>query len=192
MADEMDEMDETDEAGEVEVEVEGGAGKSGGGLIRKIAIPLGAVVLLSVGVVTGPIVMNIVSGDSDEPAADAEAAAVAVARADRPVGPALYQSLLPPLVINIKDSGGSPHFMQMSMEAMSRDQEVVNAIREHTPVIRNNLILLYGNATYESVTTREGKETLLQEGLSEIQSILEPHIEGGEVEALYFTALVVQ
>jgi flagellar FliL protein len=182
--------DEADEAGEVEVE--GGAGKSGGGLIKKIAMPLAAVVLLAAGVVAGPIVMNMVSGNTDEEIADAEAAALEVAGAVRRDGPALYQSLLPPLVINIKDAGGSPHFMQMSMEAMSRDQKVVNAIREHTPVIRNNLILLYGNATYESVTTREGKEKLLQEGLSEIQSILEPHIDDGEVEALYFTALVVQ
>jgi flagellar FliL protein len=82
--------------------------------------------------------------------------------------------------------------MQMSMEAMARDQDVVNAIREHTPVIRNNLILLYGSATYESVTTREGKEALLQDGLDEIRTILKPHIGNAEVEALYFTALVVQ
>jgi flagellar FliL protein len=179
-----------DEAGEVEVE--GDAGKSGGGLIKKIAIPLVAVALLVAGVVAGPIVMNMVSGGSEDASADADEAAVDVAEAGRRTGPALYQSLLPPLVINIKDAGGSPHFMQMSMEAMSRNQNVVNAIREHTPVIRNNLIRLYGSATYESVTTREGKEKLLQEGLSEIQSILEPHVGAGEVEALYFTALVGQ
>jgi flagellar FliL protein len=179
-----------DEAGDVEVE--GGTEKSGGGLVKKIVMALGAVVLMAVGVVAGPIVINMVAGDANEEAADATEAAVEVANADRPDGPALYQSLLPPLVINIKDANGSPHFMQMSMEAMARDQDVVNAIREHTPVIRNNLILLYGNATYESVTTREGKEKLLAEGLSEIQSILKPHVDDGEVEALYFTALVVQ
>lgn len=176
-----------DEAGEVQVEE--GAAKSGGSLIKKIAMPLVAVVILAGGIVAGPIVMNMVSGDSESEGADAEQIALDAAGAD---GPALYQSLLPPLVINIKDSAGSPHFMQMSMEAMSRDQDVVNAIREHTPVIRNNLILLYGSATYESVTTREGKEQLLQEGLSEIQSILSPYVDDGEVEALYFTALVVQ
>lgn len=179
-----------DDAGEVEVE--GDAGKSGGGLIKKIAMPLAAVVILALGVVGGPILMDLVTGGSEPDGTDAEQAAVDVAAAATRDGPALYQSLLPPLVINIKDAGGSPHFMQMSMEAMARDQNVVNAIREHTPVIRNNLILLYGSATYESVTTREGKEELLQEGLSEIQSILEPHIGNSEVEALYFTALVVQ
>jgi flagellar FliL protein len=185
-------MADEDAEVEVEGEGEGAAAKKTGGLIRKLAMPLGAVALMAVGIFAGPMVMNIVAGDSDEQADEAEAAPVQVARAELPDGPALYQSLLPPLVINIKDASGSPHFMQLSMEAMARDQSVVNAIREHTPVIRNNLILLYGSATYESVTTREGKEKLLAEGLSEIQSILEPHVDGGEVEALYFTALVVQ
>jgi flagellar FliL protein len=78
------------------------------------------------------------------------------------------------------------------MEAMARDQEVINAIREHTTVIRNNLILLYGSASYEAVTTREGKERLLAEGLAEIRAIMKPHIGDGEVEALYFTGLIIQ
>jgi flagellar FliL protein len=177
---------------EDDVEGEGSAGKPGGSLVRKVMLAVAAIVLMAVGVFAGPLVMNRVSGDPAGDAADTESAPEQAANSSKPAGPALYQSLLPPLVINIKDENGSPHFMQMSMEAMAHDQDVVNAIREHTPVIRNNLILLYGNATYESVTTREGKEELLEQGLNEIQSILRPHLDDGEVKALYFTALVVQ
>ncbi len=76
---------------------------------------------------------------------------------------------------------------------MSRDQGAINAVREHTPVIRNGLILLYGNAVYEVVTTREGKEQMLADGLAEIRRILDEQEGDGEaVEALYFTALVIQ
>ena len=65
-------------------------------------------------------------------------------------------------------------------------------VTEHTPVIRNNLILLYGNSKYEVVTTREGKEQMLSDGLSEIQAVLSEQIGEPGVEALYFTALVIQ
>lgn len=182
---------------EVEVEVEGeGEGeatpKKSGGFLKIIMIAAAAVVLIGVGGIVGPMALNMISGDSADEAGEEAEVAETVEPPERPDGPALYQSLLPPLVINIKDADGDAHFMQLSMEAMARDQNVVNTIREHTPVIRNNLILLYGNATYESVTTREGKEKLLSDGLAEIQSIVQPYIGDGQVEALYFTAMVVQ
>jgi flagellar FliL protein len=171
-----------------EIEVEEAPKKSGGGLIKKLIMATGAIVLLAIGVLVGPLVLNMLA-PSDDGETEDEVALAVVEPAD---GPALYQSLLPPLVINIYDANGDPHFMQMSMEAMARDQDVVNKIREHAPVIRNNLILLYGSTSYESVNTREGKQKLLNDGLAEIQAILKPHIGSKKVEALYFTALVVQ
>jgi flagellar FliL protein len=133
--------------------------------------------------------MNLISPADDESAEEETAVAEAEAEPD---GPALYQSLLPPLVINIKDANGKAHFMQMSLDVMSRDQQVVNAIRDHTPAIRNALILLFSNVMYEDVTTREGKEQLLADGLAEIRALMRPHIGDGRIEALYFTALVIQ
>jgi len=183
-----------DAENEVEVEGEGEASpKKSGGLIKKLMMAGAAVALIAIGVFAGPLVMNAMSG-SDDAEGDEEAGVeeVAVAEIERATGPALYQSLLPPLVINIKDQYGDAHFMQLSMEAMARDQDVINAIREHTAVIRNNLILLYGSSSYESVTTREGKEQLLQEGVAEIQSIITPHVGNKRVEAMYFTAFIVQ
>lgn len=178
---------------ESEVEGDGEASpKKSGGLLKIIMMTASAVVLIGVGGFVVPMVLNMVSGDSADETADGEEVLELAAAPEAPDGPALYQSLLPPLVINIKDANGDAHFMQLSMEAMARDQDVVNAIREHTPVIRNNLILLFGTASYESVTTREGKEKLLSDGLAEIQSIVQPYIGDGRVEALYFTAMVVQ
>jgi flagellar FliL protein len=75
---------------------------------------------------------------------------------------------------------------------MARDQDVINAVREHAPVIRNDLILLYTNVVYEEVTTREGKEKMLSDGLLQVQNIMEERIGEPGVEALYFTGLVIQ
>ncbi len=140
--------------------------------------------LVVVGVFVGPMVMK---SDEAPVGEDGEEAVAEV-----PSGPPIYQSLHPPLVVNFSDEVGDAHFMQITMEVMSRDQDVINVIRDHTPAIRNALILLYGQAIYEEVVTREGKEQMLADGLAEIQRVvLESTGETG-VEALYFTALVVQ
>lgn len=156
------------------------AAESGGGLGKKLMFVGIGLALLSAGVFGG---MTFFGGD-----APAEGVAELVV-AD---SPALYTSLHPPLVVNFKDSLGDPHFMQVTMEVMARDQNIINSVREHTPVIRNSLILLYSGAIYEEVTTREGKEKMLADGLAEIQKVMTQQVGEPGVEALYFTALVIQ
>ncbi len=159
-------------------------GAQKGGMGKMLMFGGVAVLLIVVGIFVGPMVMK-----SDEAPAGEEGEEVAV---DAPSGPPIYQSLHPPLVVNFKDEVGDAHFMQITMEVMSRDQGVINHIRDHTPAIRNALILLYGQSIYEEVVTLEGKEKMLADGLAEIQRVvLESTGETG-VEALYFTALVVQ
>lgn len=161
------------------------AEKSGG--IMKMAIfGVVGIALMAVGIFAGPAVKNLISPPEEvaEEATD-EAAA-------EPSGPPIYQSLHPPLVVNVKDAQGDTHFMQITMEVMSREQEVINAVREHTPVIRNALILMFGTSMYEKVSTREGKEEMLENALTEIQSVMTDRIGEPGVEEVYFTALVVQ
>ena len=157
--------------------------ESGGGLMKKLMFAGIAVALVGAGVFGG---ITFFGGDA--PAEEAEAVEEAVP-AD---GPALYTSLHPPLVVNFKDSAGDSHFMQITMEVMARDQNIINSVREHTPVIRNSLILLYSGVIYEEITTREGKEKMLADGLVEIQEVMTEQIGEPGVEALYFTALVIQ
>lgn len=159
--------------------------ETGGGLMKKVLLGGGALVLIVVGVVAGPTVMNLVSPAEDDAAAETEPEAPSNK-------PEIYTSLHPPLIINFKDTLGDDHFMQMTLEVMSRDQGVINAVREHAPVIRNDLILLYSSAVYEEVTTRDGKEKMLSEGLVEVQRIMNERIGEPGVEALYFTGLVIQ
>lgn len=162
---------------------EGAANAKGGGMMKMLIIGVGALILLSAGVFAG---MTFLGGD--EPA-DGEEVVEEGAAAD---DPPLYTSLHPPLVVNFSDSSGDSHFMQITMEVMARDQTVINAVREHTPVIRNALILLYSGAIYDEVATREGKKKMLADGLAEIQSVMTEQIGEPGVEAVYFTALVIQ
>ncbi|MEM7503087.1 MAG: flagellar basal body-associated FliL family protein [Pseudomonadota bacterium] len=154
-----------------------------GGKMKIVLMVVGVVILLAAGTLGGPMVMNMISPPED----DAEEVV------EEPASkPPIYQSLHPPLIVNFKDQFGDAHFMQMTLELMSRDQDVINAVRDHAPVIRNDLILLYASSMYEEVVTREGKEKMLAEGLAEVQRIMTESIGEPGVEALYFTGLVIQ
>lgn len=157
-----------------------------GGKKKIIILGAGGIVLIAIGVFAGPLVMNMIS-PAEETADASDAAAAEVAKE-----PAIYQSLHPPLVVNFKDMYGDPHFMQITMEVMSRDQDVVNAIRDHTPAIRNALILMFGGSVYEQVVTREGKEQMLKDALREIQDVVTEQVGKDGVEEVYFTSLVIQ
>lgn len=106
-------------------------------------------------------------------------------------GPAVYIPLDPAFVVNFA-SGGQARFLQITVEVMTRDAAVEAQVKTHTPVIRNNLVLLFSSQTYEDVSTLEGKEALREEALSVVQGILEEESGDPGVEAVYFTSFVMQ
>ena len=168
MADEENTSEETEE--------------KSGGMGKMIMLGGIAVVMLVVGVFAGPAIKNMISPPPPEEEAPAEPTQ----------GPALYTSLHPPIVVNFRDRAGDPHYMQITMEVMSRDQGVINSVREHTAAVRNGLILLYSGAVYEEVTTNEGKEKMLADGLAKVQEVMTEVSGQDGVEAVYFTSLVIQ
>ena len=163
-----------------EAEAKGGKGKI-------IVIAVGAIVLLVAGIFAGPMVQNMMGGGEAE-ATEATEEATEVAKGED----AIYQGIHPPLLINFIDERSKGRFLQISLELLTREQSVVEAIKAHTPVIRNNLILLYGDIQYADVSTREGKAKMLDMALEEINSVLEEQTGKQGVEAVYFTNLVVQ
>ena len=166
-----EETNETEEAPEA----------ASGGKKKLIIFGVIGVVLIVAGVLVGQMFLK-------PPPEEAEEETVA----EVTEGPPIYQTLHPPLVVNFKDEAGDSHYMQITMEVMSREQTVINAVRENLAAIRNALILHYSTSVYEEVTTREGKEKMLEEGLAEIERVMLDTTGAGGVEALYFTALVIQ
>lgn len=164
-------------------QTEEAAAPAGGGMMKKIILVVGALALVGGGVFAGMTFFG-----SDEPADGEDVVEESVPDS----APAIYTSLHPPLVVNFKDDVGDAHFMQITLEVMARDQDIINSVREHTPVIRNALILLFSSSVYEEVTTRAGKTKLLADGLEEIQGVMTDKIGEPGVEALYFTALIIQ
>ena len=83
-------------------------------------------------------------------------------------------------------------FLQVTVEVMARDEESIIAVQTHTPVIPNDLLMLMGGRTLSDLTKTEGKESLRQAALVEVQRILTENTGKPGVEDLYFTSFVVQ
>jgi flagellar FliL protein len=164
---------------------------AGGGLLKKLLFGGGALLLLALGLFAGPVIQKMMHPAATTAAA-VEEPAVAELPAPDPGKPAIYTALYPALVVNFQDATGDAHYMQIEMEIMTRDQKVVDAVKQHNSVIRNNLILLYGNVEYEAIRSRAGKEQMLADGLREVQAVLSQRIGTPGVEALYFTSLIIQ
>jgi flagellar FliL protein len=130
-------------------------------------------------------------GGKDDKAAQAEGKGKN-GKKDAHKEPAQFVKLDPPFVVNF-ESKGLMRFLQVTVEVMTRDLATVEALKQHDPMIRNDLILMLGNQPYEAISTREGKEQLRAEALKVVARIIDA--EGGDgkkVEQLYFTSFVMQ
>lgn len=110
----------------------------------------------------------------------------------KPKLPAQFVELDPPFVVNF-EPGSTARFLQISVQLMTREPEMIEFLKNNTPIIRNDLLLLFGNRHVDEVATNEGKEALRKAALETVRKIVTN--EGGKAEALeavYFTSFVMQ
>jgi len=105
--------------------------------------------------------------------------------------PALYFPFEPPFVVNFKDRGRT-RFLQVTMEVMTRDPQIIEDIKMHMPVIRNNMLLMLGNQKAEDLHSSEGKEKIREALLVDLKEFLAEETGRVKVEGLYFTSFVTQ
>ncbi|MFV2055075.1 MAG: flagellar basal body-associated FliL family protein [Thiohalomonadales bacterium] len=158
---------------------------SASGSSKKLIIIISVVLLLIAGTVGGLFAAGVIGGGGHE---DEEADEDDT---EEPAGPAVYIPIEPAFVVNFTDTAKA-RFLQITMEAMTRNPDVPGQIENHLPAIRNNLVLLFSSQTYESISTLEGKEALREEALAVVQEILEEETGDPGIEAVYFTSIVMQ
>ena len=83
-------------------------------------------------------------------------------------------------------------YLQIGLTVMARNQQIIDAVNQSMPQIRNDLILLFSNQKMEVLNSLNGKEKLRMQALAQIQGILTREIGIPGVEAVYFTAFVLQ
>lgn len=103
----------------------------------------------------------------------------------------VYFSMEPAFVVNFNDKTGI-RYLQSSIELLVTDALVIDDLKKHMPLVRNNLLLLLGSQTTDVISTREGKQRLRNDILKEIQKVMKEKTGEPGVEAVYFTSFVVQ
>ena len=104
---------------------------------------------------------------------------------------ALYHSLEPAFTVNYA-RGGRQRYMQVCVVLMGRDPDALAAVAEHSPLIRNQLVMLFSSADFDELSTAEGKEQLRQQATLAVQSLLEQEFGKPGIESVLFTNLVLQ
>ena len=169
-----------------EEDVDLGEGEEGRGGKKKLIIfaGIGWLVLL----LGGGGAFFMLSGGNEEALAGGEDAAEAIIEEPKM---AVYHALEPAFVVNFP--GNSKHrFLQLDLEVMARSEEAIAAVEQHSPMIRNNLLMLFGGTDSGDLRTREGKEKLRADVLAELQKILTDETGEPGVEQVFFTSFVMQ
>jgi flagellar FliL protein len=162
-------------------------GEKKGKVLPIVLIVLGAVLLAAAS--TGATMYLMSSRLVDNAPADGVSEEEEVQPAN--LGPPIYFGLDPAMVVNFQNPG-PVRFLQVKVQVMAREKKVIEAVKEHMPAIRNDLMMLFSSQRYETIKTREGKDALRQEVLGEIQEILTEQTGEAGVEQVYFTSFVMQ
>lgn len=155
--------------------------KPASGNKKKIIIIVLVGLLLVAASVGGTLML--LGGGEDEGDAAQEDAAVLVPKA--------HYLGLENMVVNFAQKGPVKH-LQVEMQLMSHDPEVLKAVEEHMPVVRNDILVLLSSQNHEQLSSREGKELLRGELLAAVQKIVKENAGLDGPQAIYFTNFVMQ
>lgn len=156
-----------------------------GGNKKKLIIIIGAalVVLLIVGGVAGFFLLKKkeVPEEKQDPGLEVP---VPELNQSSTIGPMVDIS---EFIVNII-SDDANHYVKASLTIELSNEEVQEEVKKRMPQIRDSILLLVGNKTYEELQDLQGKKQLKAELTSKINGILQ----AGKVKAIYFTDFVVQ
>jgi flagellar protein FliL len=90
-------------------------------------------------------------------------------------------------IVNII-SGDAAHYVKASITVELTNEEVKTEVEQRMPQMRDAILLLISNKTYEELQDLQGKKQLKAELQNKINSFLRT----GQVVSIYFTNFVVQ
>lgn len=161
-----------------------------------ILISIGALLLVGASVAATVFIISSPSADAvaqeDGPAVQAEAGTRETSGPVRAVdGPPIYFELDPDFVVAFQNPSG-PRFIKLAVEVMTRDDEVVDAMKLYKPAIRDRILMLISSKASGALVTPEGKEQFREEILTEVRKVLLDATGSPGVESAYFTSFVMQ
>lgn len=102
----------------------------------------------------------------------------------------IFYSIKPVFIVNL--NSGRVKFLQIAVDVMTKDPDTITKLTDFLPIVKNELLILFSNKTYDEVKTIEGREALRHEALNTVRRVLEKEAGGSHIDDLLFTGFVVQ
>lgn len=175
-------------AAEQDLRLDDGAAapQAAGGNKKKMLLILiaAAVLLVAAAVSITLLLLSNDSGDESETAdVPAEAAPVVL--------PIQYVIMKPEFVVSFQ-VGSRQRFLQVSIEVMTRQPAVAEALKLHDPLLRNEIIRIISEQSFDHLRTAEGRVELQQKLLEHVSMLVKRESGADGVEAVLFTNYVMQ
>lgn len=162
----------------------GSAPTEASGSKKKLILIIVGVILLVAVAIAGTLFF-LSGGDSADSSEDESS------QAEPLLLPIQYVILKPEFVVSFQ-VGTRQRFLQVSLEVMTRAPHVKTVLEMHDPMIRNDIIRIMTQQSFEELRTAEGRVALQQALTAHLdQVVAREHGEGG-VEAVLFTNFVMQ
>lgn len=152
---------------------------------KKLFIIIGGVVLLLL-ICAGAAAFFLLKKDPP-PAEDADPGSqvpVPTIEKQAEIGPMVN---IDEFIVNII-SADTPHYVKASLTVELSNEAVQEEVEKRMPQMRDAVLLLIGNKTYEELQDLQGKRQLKAELSNKMNSFLQT----GNVKSIYFTNFVVQ
>ncbi|MBX2839888.1 MAG: flagellar basal body-associated FliL family protein [Gammaproteobacteria bacterium] len=102
-----------------------------------------------------------------------------------------YYNIQPEFVVNF-NSKERPRVLMVEISIATHDEETIVVLDDHTPELRNNLLLLLSAQTGPEMITVEGKNALREQVITVLNEIVSKHSKAKPVEDAYFIRFVLQ
>lgn len=104
----------------------------------------------------------------------------------------LYYNIVPALIGNLADTGSRLKFFKADVSLRVTGSEAEAKVKQHEPLIRHQMVLLFSAQTSETINAPDGRETLRQEALKQVQAAINGEEGKPIVEDLLFNNLIIQ
>ena len=85
---------------------------------------------------------------------------------------ALYYNLTPALIGNLADQGNRLKFFKADVSLRVTGTEAEEKIKQHEPLIRHQMVMLFSAQTSETINAPDGRENLRLEALKKVQDAI--------------------
>lgn len=103
----------------------------------------------------------------------------------------VYYDVEQPLRVNFP-KGGSASLIEVKVAFLLEDEDDVDVVEKHKPMIINNLLMAISAAGADLLQTAEGKNQLRASMLAETNKVMEKMSGKNSVREVFFTAFVMQ